>query len=90
MGFPHNNCGGFCVRAGQAHFALLLRTLPERYAFHEEQEEKLRTYLGKDVAILRDRRNGKTRPMTLREFRERLIANGQYDPNEWGGCGCGH
>lgn len=89
MGFPHNNCGGFCIRAGQAHFALLLRRMPERYAWHERQEEKLREYLRKDVAILRDRRNGKTRPMTLREFRERVQAD-QFDKDEWGGCGCGH
>lgn len=83
------NCGAFCVRAGQAHFALLLRRMPERYAWHEEQEQKLREYLRKDVAILRDRRNGKTRPMTLREFRERVQAD-QFDKDEWGGCGCGH
>lgn len=38
MGFPHNNCGGFCVKAGKAHFKLLLEQLPERYKYHEEQE----------------------------------------------------
>ncbi len=56
LGFPHNNCGGFCIKAGQAHFELLLRTMPERYAYHEAKEEELRVYLDKDVAILRDRR----------------------------------
>ncbi len=35
MGFSHNNCGGFCVKAGQGHFALLLQHLPDRYAYHE-------------------------------------------------------
>ena len=38
MGFPHNNCGAFCVKAGQAHFAHLLKMLPARYAFHEAKE----------------------------------------------------
>lgn len=88
MGFPHNNCGGFCIKAGQAHFKLLLQKMPERYAFHEAQEQRLRNYLGKDVAILRDRRGGQTRPMTLREFRERVMANGEIDEFEWGGCAC--
>ena len=88
LGFPHNNCGGFCIKAGQAHFALLYRTMPERYAYHERREQELREFLDKDVAILRDRTGGKTRPMTMREFRERLEANGQIDLLEWGGCAC--
>jgi 3'-phosphoadenosine 5'-phosphosulfate sulfotransferase (PAPS reductase)/FAD synthetase len=88
LGFEHNNCGGFCIKAGQAHFAHLLRTLPARYAWHEDKEEEIRVYLGKDVAILRDRRGGETRPMTLRQFRERIEAGGQYDLFDLGGCGC--
>jgi len=41
------------------------------------------------VAILRDRRGGTTRPMTLREFRERIQAQPDlFDADEWGGCGC--
>lgn len=89
LGFQHANCGGFCVKAGQAQFRHLLETFPERYAYHERKETELREYLGKDVAILRDRRGGATRPMTLREFRERLQAEpGLFDELEWGGCGC--
>ncbi len=89
LGFQHANCGGFCVKAGQAQFRHLLETFPERYAYHEAKEQELREYLGKDVAILRDRRGGTTRPMTLREFRERLQAEpGLFDEYEWGGCGC--
>ncbi|HEY5657934.1 MAG TPA: hypothetical protein VIY27_09110 [Myxococcota bacterium] len=88
MGFPHNNCGGFCVKAGQAHFKLLLEKLPERYAHHERQEEELRAYLDKDIAILRDRRGGKTRPMTLQTLRERVESEQPIDEDEWGGCGC--
>lgn len=89
LGFSHNNCGGFCVKAGQGHFALLYRTMPERYLYHERREQELRDFLGKNVAILVDRRGGGARPMTLREFRERLEANDkQLDLFEWGGCGC--
>ena len=89
MGFPHNNCGGFCVKAGVGHFTHLLKTMPERYAFHEQQEQKLRAIVG-DHSILRDRRGGETKPLTLKELRERIEANdcGQLDLLEWGGCGC--
>jgi len=72
MGFPHNNCGGFCVKAGFATFALLLRTMPDRYEYHEQQEERMREYLGADVSILKDRRGGGVTPMTLKEFKRRL------------------
>lgn len=86
LGFPHNNCGGFCVKAGQAQFALLHKTFPERYAWHEAQEEQMRQLVG-DHSVLKDRRGGKPKPMSLRAFRER-IESGDYDKHEWGGCGC--
>lgn len=88
MGFPHNNCGGFCVKAGQAQFALLYHTMPERYTYHERQEEAMRAQLG-DVSILRDRRGGTTRSLTLRRFREDYLHGTlPVDDEEWGGCGC--
>jgi len=70
LGFKHNNCGGGCVRAGQAQFKHLLDTMPDRYAVWEEQEEKMRDYLGVEVAILKRTTNGKQAPFTLRELRE--------------------
>lgn len=88
MGFAHNNCGGFCIKAGHGHFATLLRELPERFAWHEEQERQLRLTLGPSAAILRDRTGGTTRPLTLREFRERIEAGHQPDLFDIGGCGC--
>lgn len=88
MGYPHNNCGGFCVKAGQAQFALLWRTMPERYLYHEQQEENIRTKLG-DVSILRDRRGGTRKTLTMRRFREEYLGGGApIDDEEWGGCGC--
>lgn len=89
VGMPHNNCGGFCVRAGHAQFAQLLRTHRERFLYHEGKEQELREFLGKDVAILRDRTGGKSTPLTLRQFRERIEAQGElFDGDDWGGCGC--
>lgn len=88
MGFSHNNCGGFCVKAGHAHFANLLRVMPDRYAFHEQQEASLRELLG-DVSILNDRAGGgPRRPLTLKAFRERMERKESYDLFDFGGCGC--
>lgn len=88
LGFPHANCGGFCVKAGQAHFKRFLEVFPERYAAHEAKEEALRAALGKDASVMRDRRRGKSLPLTMRAFRERVEANETIDLFDWGGCGC--
>ena len=76
LGFTHNNCGGACVQAGIKQWLLLLKLFPERYLWHEKQELQTRNHLEKDVAILRDRTGGKTKPLTLLELR--LRTNGQY------------
>ena len=88
LGMPHNNCGGGCVRAGQAQFEKLLTVMPERYAVWEAKEQELRDYLGKDVAILRDWAGGGG-PITLKEFRERVqVQPSLFDEFDFGGCGC--
>lgn len=93
-GASHNNCSGFCVKAGMGHWAWLLRAFPGRYAYFEAQEEMVRSYLGKDVSILRDRKLSKDRkrvvvtPLTLRQFRERILGGVQCDLLDFGGCGC--
>ena len=40
------------------------------------------------TSILRDRRDGETKSMTLYEFAERLDHGEKYDQDDWGGCGC--
>jgi len=96
LGFAHNNCGGACVKGGQAQWARLLDVFPERYARAEAAEEKMRALLGKDVAILRDRTGGTTKPLTLAALRERIETQKAAQPSlldlidgdDWGGCGC--
>lgn len=88
LGATHNNCSGGCVKAGHASWANTLDKLPEVYAYNEAEEQKLRGYLDKDVAILRDRRGGQTRPLTLVEFRGRREGGSSCDPTDVGGCGC--
>jgi len=87
LGFPHNNCGGACVKAGQAQWKLLLKNFPERYDDWELWEESMRETVG-DHSILRDRSGGGSRPLTLRNFRLRVETQQTFDQHEWGGCGC--
>jgi len=90
-GFEHNNCGGFCIKAGQAQFERLLRTNRDRYLEHEAKELDLRAFLEKDVAIMRDRGDDDSRPLTMQEFRERIEVPGQealFDTTDWGSCSC--
>lgn len=91
LGFAHNNCGGRCIRGGQAQWAHLLRVFPDRYAAAEAHEQRMRDMLGADVTILRDRTGGATRPLPLAELRQRIEARAEpelFDPYDWGGCGC--
>jgi hypothetical protein len=63
--------------------------MPERYAWHEMREERVRTNTGKDWSVLTDRRgDGKKKTLTLRQFRERIESGETFDREDWGGCGC--
>lgn len=92
LGFEHANCGGACVKGGQAQWARLLEVFPERFARAEAAEQKMRRLLGKDVSILRDRTGGDTKPLTLTVLREGIEASRSQQPTfdelDWGGCGC--
>lgn len=87
LGFPHNNCGGFCVRAGLAQFDRLRRRFPDRFEWHARQQEELvRLVPTANRPFLRKDRGGVTEYVTLREFEAmKLSEPEQYD---FGGCGC--
>ena len=87
MGFAHANCGGFCIKAGQKSFKLLLENFPARYRDHEAKEAAMRE-LGGDHTLLRDRSGGTDKNLTLRELRERIEAKQTIDETDIGGCGC--
>ncbi len=88
LGFTHSNCSAFCCRAGKSHFVHLLKTMPERYRYFEEREERLRARIG-DYTILREQRSGVRRRITLRRLRERVEAaeraEAVLDPTDAGG-----
>lgn len=95
MGFAHNNCGGFCVKGGEGHFANLLRQLPEVYAHHEAQEAAFnaaRPGKRKQTVMAPERKQAdgtrKRVQMTMGEFREEVIAGATVDLFDQGGCGC--
>jgi 3'-phosphoadenosine 5'-phosphosulfate sulfotransferase (PAPS reductase)/FAD synthetase len=87
-GWGHANCGGWCIKSGQASFRALLKHFPERYAMHEAEEESMRELVG-DHSIMTETRNGKKRVLTMRQFRERIEADEtNYNEFDLGGCGC--
>lgn len=90
LGYLHDNCGGFCVKAGKAHYQNRYRVHPERYAYDTMMERKIAEYLGKSVTIMREVVGKKKRNLSLAEFGERLKASPEitydYEP---GGSGCG-
>jgi len=91
LGFAHSNCGGFCCKAGQGHWNLMLQVFPERYDYSEYREQEIRSVLG-DVSMLTDRRKhpGDTktikRPLTLATLRSRVLR--PDEAAEMGGCRC--
>lgn len=88
LGFSHNNCGGFCVKAGQAHFSRLLELLPDVYAENERNQDALMEEIPTTRAFLRMQVNGKMNYLTLKEFREYVEAGKEPDMFDIGGCGC--
>jgi hypothetical protein len=88
MGFVHNNCGGFCVKAGQKQAAQLLRLLPDNYAWHETRQEETFALMGKRHPTIRKNVNGVMNYLSLREFREFIESSGKPDMYDEGNCAC--
>ena len=97
MQYAHNNCGGFCCKAGHAHYANRLRVDREGYAYDEYMEEQLRRFLASpgarsgNYSMLTDRTgDGKKKTLTLKTLRERLEQDPQLESEmvDYGGCGC--
>lgn len=92
QGYKHGNCGGFCIKAGMAHYQNRFLKQPERFAYDAMMERKFGAFIGKPVSMLTDRSGGTgKRPLTLDAFAKRLLANPkikhEYRPGE-SGCGC--
>jgi len=89
LGFLHNNCGGFCCKAGQAQFKMLLDRFPERYKWHEEQMIIATDKIGETARpFLRVTINKQLNYLTLKEFRQHVTEGKQVDMFSESGCGC--
>lgn len=87
LGFEHNNCGGFCVKTGQRQMAHLLKVLPERYRWHEEQQEKLFAVIGPH-GFIRKTVDGEMHYLSLKQFREMVEAGEKPQMFQDGACAC--
>lgn len=87
LGFEHNNCGGFCVKTGQRQMAHLLKTMPERYRWHERRQERLFTII-KPHGFIRRTVAGETQYLSLKQFREMLERGEKPQLFQDGSCGC--
>lgn len=89
MGFAHNNCGGGCVKAGQAQWAALLKEMPDRYKYFEDRQNKMMAEIPTARPFLRKTENGELKYLTLTRFKEMVRQEPQQvDAFDWGGCGC--
>lgn len=90
MGFPHNNCGGTCVRAGLKQWATVLDKMPDRYRLNEIAEKHALDYIGPTAKpFLKRTVRGEAEYMTLEQFRLYIEAGEiEIDPFDFGGCGC--
>lgn len=77
-GFPHNNCGGRCVKQGIKEWVRLKNTFPERFEEVKQWEIVQRAKGGAraNYAIARDSTGGTVKPLPLYEL-EQKHAQGQ-------------
>lgn len=87
LGFRHNNCGGFCVNAGHAHYEKLYHVLPDVYTHAMEFEQALREETGKNISYMSRSIHGKKQPYTLAEHKQR-IENKELIRGGYGQCSC--
>lgn len=91
LGFSHNNCGGFCVKAGLGHFKRLYELLPDVYLMHENEQEAAQKGNPKLKPFLRKNINGEIIYLTLKQYREAYLEEAGVSEDEsleHGGCGC--
>src|SRR5438105_13988585 len=78
MGFPHNNCGGRCIKQGVREWLRLRYHFPERFEAMKQWELAQRAKGGARArhAICSAERNKVRYPLTVEEIERRLVAGG--------------
>jgi 3'-phosphoadenosine 5'-phosphosulfate sulfotransferase (PAPS reductase)/FAD synthetase len=90
MGFSHNNCGGFCCKAGQKQFANLKEKMPERFAHHAQEMEDAMEDIGPTARpFLRKTIDSELQYLTLKDY-GKLLDEDKIEVPEFDseGCGC--
>jgi hypothetical protein len=89
-GYEHNNCGGFCCKAGLVQFERLYRNNPDRFAYHEKEMSRAMGAIGETARpFLRQSRDGEIQYLTLQDFREGIESQTMELPMfSEAGCGC--
>jgi len=94
MGYSHNNCGGGCILAGIRQWSGLLEDNPALFHYHEEKEQELIKYLQEKnrtvMTILKDRRGGTTKSLSLKQLREEIESGKRKSTDSWreSSCSC--
>ena len=92
LGLGHNNCGGFCPKAGVGHYAKLLTGDRQQYMKIESMEQDVYDTVPNARPFLRWHENGKITYNTLKDFRMSIEKQGtllnEDDSMDFGGCGC--
>ena len=92
LGLGHNNCGGFCVKAGLGHYKKLLEGDREQYLYFETQEKLVYKAVPNAKPFLRKITNNTTQYLTLFDYRKMLEKDKEFlsedEKMEFGGCGC--
>ena len=88
LGAKHNNCGGGCVKAGQAHWKWAYHAIPDVFQHWKKKEQEMREYIGKDVSMMIQVINGEKKTLTLAELERRIIENESIDMFDFGACSC--
>lgn len=87
-GFEHNNCKGGCIKAGMGQFVKLLKVRPAAFKEWEDGEARVQKALNGEPTILKDRRGGETKRMSLKVLRQRVEAGEAFNVSEGFACGC--
>lgn len=74
MGFPHNNCGGRCVRQGKGGWIRLQQMFPKRFAAVRdwEKEQQAKGGARANHTIAKDQSGYSTTPLSLTTLEARL------------------
>ena len=91
LGFPHNNCGGRCVRQGIREWIRLKKTMPKRFREVSDWEQAQRAKGGPRTnrSILKDRQGGTATELTLEALEDREDTDQiEMFPGDNFGCFC--